>query len=145
MAGTGRLDGPTVLLILADIVLAVHFAIVLFVIGGLVLVLIGNWQRWRWVNTLWFRWAHLAAIAIVVGESWLGLTCPLTTLESWLRVQAGGTAAAQSFIAYWLQRWLFYSAPGWVFTLAYSAFGLAVVWAWWRFPPRSLQGRGQND
>ena len=124
-------------LLLADAVLALHFAIVLFVVGGLALVLVGNWRRWAWVNTRWFRYARLAAIAVVVAESWLGWTCPLTTLESWLRVQAGADAASTSFIAYWLQRWLFYSAPAWVFTLAYTFFGLAVALAWWRFPPRS--------
>ena len=124
-------------LMLADAVLALHFAIVVFVVGGLALVLVGNWRRWAWVNARWFRYAHLAAIAVVVAESWLGWTCPLTTLESWLRVQAGADAASTSFIAYWLQRWLFYAAPAWVFTLVYTIFGLAVALAWWRFPPRS--------
>ncbi len=141
----GTHDGPTVFVILADIVLVLHFAIVLFVVGGLLLVLVGNWRRWRWVNTRWFRFAHLAAIAVVVAESWLGLTCPLTTLESWLRVQAGGAAGAQSFVGYWLQRWLFYSAPDWVFTLAYTAFALAVALAWWAFPPRAGGSSREHD
>ena len=72
--------------LLADAVLVVHFGVVLFVVGGLVVVLAGNWLRWRWVNHLWFRLAHLAAIAVVVIQAWLGQYCPLTTLESWLRV-----------------------------------------------------------
>jgi hypothetical protein len=31
---------------------------------------------------------------------------------------------------------LYYDAPPWVFGLVYTLFGLAVLWLWWRFPPR---------
>ncbi|MDP2248159.1 MAG: DUF2784 family protein, partial [Nitrosomonadales bacterium] len=68
--------------LLANIVLLAHFSIVLFVIGGLFLIIAGNLLSWHWVNRLWFRVAHLLAIGIVITESWLGITCPLTTLES---------------------------------------------------------------
>ena len=108
----------------------------LFVIGGLVAIVVGNLYRWRFVNSWWFRAAHLAAIAVVVAQAWLGIVCPLTTLESWLRVKAGGTAYETSFIEHWVTRFLYYDAPAWVFTAAYTVFGLAVVAAWWRFPPR---------
>jgi polyferredoxin len=121
---------------LADTVLLAHFAIVVFVVGGLVLVVAGNWLGWPWVNRLWFRFAHLAAIATVVAESWLGITCPLTRLESWLRLQTGAAPYGESFIEHWVQRVLFYEAPSWVFAGAYTVFGLLVVVAWWRFPPR---------
>lgn len=124
---------------LADAVLVLHAAIVFFVVGGLVLVVLGNRLGWRWVNRWWFRLAHLGAIAVVVAESWLGITCPLTTLEAWLRTQAGsaeGPGAGQGFIEHWLQRLLFYTAPPWVFVLAYSAFFALVLAAWWRWPPR---------
>ena len=53
---------------LADSVLALHFAVVAFVLGGLVFIIIGNFMRWRWVNALWFRLAHLAAIAVVAAR-----------------------------------------------------------------------------
>ncbi|HTP74100.1 MAG TPA: DUF2784 domain-containing protein [Burkholderiaceae bacterium] len=121
---------------LADLVLVLHLGIVLFVVGGLVLVLVGNRLQWAWVNTAWFRVAHLLAIAFVVVQAWLGRVCPLTTLESWLRAKAGGAGYHRSFIEYWVQRILFYEAPTWVFALAYTVFGLLVVLAWWYFPPR---------
>ena len=123
---------------LADGVLVLHFAIVVFIVGGLVLVFVGNLNGWRWVNAWWFRLAHLAAIGVVVMQAWLGRACPLTTLESWLRTQAGSTTTySESFIEHWVQRILYYEAPPWVFTLAYTAFGMLVAAAWWRFPPHS--------
>ena len=125
---------------LADAVLALHFVVVAFVVGGLVFIVVGNFVHWRWVNALWFRLAHLAAIAIVAAEAWLGITCPLTTLEGWLRAKSGVAttlAYSESFVGYWLHRLLFYSAPPWVFVLAYSVFGLLVVAVWLRFPPHS--------
>jgi len=122
--------------LLADLVLALHFGIVVFVVGGLVLVAVGNWRGLRFVNGWWFRLAHLAAIGIVVAQAWLGVVCPLTTLESWLRVQAGDAGYEASFIEHWVGRALYYDAPAWVFTAAYTLFAAAVVAAWWYFPPR---------
>ena len=121
---------------LADAVLALHVAVVVFVIGGLVLIVIGNLRSWRWVNGIAFRLAHLAAIAVVAAEAWLGVTCPLTTLEMWLRTKARVATYDGSFLEHWLRRILYYDAPTWAFTLAYSLFALAVAAAWWRFPPR---------
>ena len=121
---------------LADVVLIAHFAIVLFVVGGLAIIIIGNHLRWSWVNMLWFRISHLATIGIVVAESWLGIACPLTTLENWLRTKAGQTSYNDSFIAHFLQRLIFYNAPEWIFIVAYTIFGLCVFVAWWRFPPK---------
>ncbi|MCA3154602.1 MAG: DUF2784 domain-containing protein [bacterium] len=130
------MDKPLSYQLLADAVLLLHFAVVLFVVGGLAAVVVGNLRAWRWVNSLWFRLAHLAAIGVVVVQSLLGKLCPLTVLESWLRERAGASAYTTSFIENWVQRVLFYEAPFWVFTLSYMVFGLLVVVAWWRYPPR---------
>ncbi|MBL8476504.1 MAG: DUF2784 domain-containing protein [Methyloversatilis sp.] len=122
--------------LLADAVLLLHFGVVVFVVAGLAAIVFGNLRGWRWVNGLWFRLAHLAAIGVVVVQSMLGRLCPLTVLESWLREQAGGAAYDRSFVEHWVQRVLFHEAPFWVFTVAYSVFGPLVLAAWWRFPPR---------
>ena len=126
----------TLYLLAADTLLLVHFLFVLFVVLGLLLILIGGVLAWSWVRNPWFRWAHLAAIGIVVLQSWLGKICPLTTWEMMLRAKAGDAVYAGSFIAHWMGKLLYYQAPFWVFAVAYTLFGLLVVLAWFWVRPR---------
>lgn len=111
-------------------------AVVAFVVGGLAAVALGQRRGWPWVRNLPFRLVHQAAIGVVAAQAWLGRVCPLTTLESWLRVQAGGPGYERGFIEHWVHAVLFHEAPPWVFTLACTAFALLVALAWWRCPPR---------
>ncbi len=121
---------------LADAVLLLLFAVVIFVVLGLPAIVVGNWRGWAWVNTPWLRVAHMVAIAVVALQAWLGQYCALTVLESSLRRQAGQASYESSFIEHWVQRLLYFEAPLWVFALAYTVFGGLVAWALWRFPPR---------
>ena len=123
--------------LLADIILVVHFAFVLFVVAGLALIWVGAAAGWRWVRNLRFRIAHLAAIAFVAGEAMLGIWCPLTLWEAQLR----GESADKSFVAQWLHRILFYDFPEWIFTTAYVAFALIVGASWWIVRPLSASGK----
>ncbi len=120
----------------ADIVLAIHFAFVLFVVGGLALIWIGYATRWAWVRNVWFRAAHLAAIVFVAGEALLGFMCPLTVLEDALRATVGSAPQDKSFIARWVHRAMFYTAPEWMFTALYIAFAVVVAATLWFIPPR---------
>ena len=117
---------------LADLILVVHFAFVLFVVGGLALIWIGAACGWRWIRNMWFRVAHLAAIVFVAAESLVGIWCPLTIWEDALR----GAHAEKSFVARWVHRILFYSFPEWVFTVAYVVFALVVIASLWLVPPK---------
>jgi Protein of Unknown function (DUF2784) len=127
--------------LLADTVLFIHVGIVFFVVAGLPLTVLGNILRWHWVNNWYFRVAHLAAITVVVVQAWFGQYCALTTLENWLRVQAGATGYSKSFVEHWLERLIFVEAPFWVFMLVYTIFAALVAVTWWRYPPR----KGSKD
>jgi Protein of Unknown function (DUF2784) len=116
---------------IADAVLVVHALFVLFVVGGFALIVLGA-ARWKWVRNRTFRVLHLAAIAFVAAEALLGLACPLTVWEDALR----GAHAERSFVGRWVAGLLYYNFPEWVFTVAYCAFALAVLWAWRAIPPR---------
>jgi len=115
----------------ADAILIVHFLFVLFVVGGLLLTWIGAWRGWRWILGFKFRIAHAIAIVFVAAESLLGIVCPLTEWEDALR----GAINEKSFIARWVHRVMFFSAPEWVFTVLYVAFAMAVVLTFWLVPP----------
>lgn len=119
---------------LADAVLITHFALALFIVLAVPVIITGNIRGWRWVNGPWFRGAHLVAIAVVVLESWTDVTCPLTTLEAWLRTQAGQYVTEEAFVVFWVRRILFYEGPAWAFTAAYTAFGILVAVIWIFFP-----------
>jgi polyferredoxin len=123
-------------ILLADIILFTHAAFIVFVVLGQLLIVMG-WQcRWAWPCNPVFRGIHLLAIGIVVLQAWCGLACPLTLLEHNLRQAAGEAGYQVGFISDWLHRLFFYRAPLWVFTLAYTLFGLLVLFTWWVYPPR---------
>ena len=73
---------------LADLVVLVHVAFIVFVLFGGVLAL-----RWRWVPL-----AHLPAAAWGAAVEFSGWLCPLTPLENALRRAGGGRGYSVDFI-----------------------------------------------
>jgi hypothetical protein len=117
----------------ADALLVLHFAIVVFIVGGLLLTWAGAWLGWSWVRNPWFRYAHLGAIVFVALEAVIGMMCPLTLWEDALR----GGARPDSFIGRWVQRLLYYRAPEWVFATLYVAWAAATLVTLQLVPPRA--------
>lgn len=122
--------------LLADAVLGVHVGFVAFVVIGLLAILAGGIRGWAWVRRPAFRIAHLAAIALVALQAWVGRICPLTILENELRRRAGESVYSGTFVGHWMEALLYYDAPMWVFTTIYTAFGGLVVAAWVFVRPR---------
>jgi hypothetical protein len=118
--------------LLADAVLVVHLAFVLFVVGGLALVLAGARRGWAWIRNPWFRWTHLGAIVFVALEALAGIACPLTVWEDALR----GATGRPSFVARGVRAVLYWDLPMWIFTAAYVLFAAAVAYALIAIPPR---------
>lgn len=129
------METSTLALFAADAVLLLHVLFVVFVIVGLLLILLGKVLAWSWVRNWWFRITHLAAIVVVVLQAWLGVICPLTTLEMALRREAGDATYAGTFISHWLESILYYQAPAWVFAVCYTAFAALVVLSWFWVRP----------
>ena len=78
--------------ILADLVLLIHFAFIVFVIVGGFFA-----SRWRWLP-----WVHLPAVAWAVVLECLGWICPLTPLENLLRQASGEAGYAGGFLEHYL-------------------------------------------
>lgn len=76
----------------ADLVMAIHFAFVLFVPFGALLAL-----KWSWIP-----WVHLPAAAWGAFVGLTGGACPLTDAENALRASAGQTGYPGGFIEHYL-------------------------------------------
>lgn len=77
---------------LADLVLVVHLAFVLFVVlGGLMVV--------RWTP---LAWLHVPAAIWGVMIEYSGWICPLTPLENSFRVRGGGAGYSGGFIEHYV-------------------------------------------
>lgn len=128
----------------ADLMLFLHLSFVAFVIVGLLLIVAGGLRGWDWVRNPWFRTAHLAAIGVVVLQSWFGVVCPLTTIEMTLRARAGDAIYEGTFISHWMESILYYRAPPWVFAASYTAFGAFVAASWFRVRPRGFRSSAEE-
>ena len=123
-------------ILLADIIVVIHFAYVAFVAAGLGAIILGYFFRWGWTRNFWFRLIHLIMIAVVVIQSLCGVYCPLTVWEEQLRAAGGQTLESGGFVARWLSRLLFVDMSLAELTVYYVAFGAAVLLTFIISPPR---------
>ena len=120
-------------MLIADFILTLHVMVVVFNFGGLLAILIGAPLGWSWIRNRRFRIAHVAMMGFVTVEAVLGVSCPLTVLEDWLR----GASGQQSFVQRWAGALIYWDAPPWVFTVLYLLVTMLIVVAWKMVPPRS--------
>lgn len=102
---------------MADIVVAIHFAFVVFVVAGGLLAL-------RWPKVLWAHVPAVAYSAVIVAFS---ITCPLTPLERNLREQAGQERYQESFIERYVEGVLY---PGDMLRHAQALAALVIAGSW---------------
>lgn len=76
----------------ADLVVVLHFAFILFVVFGGLLVF--RWPKAAWTHVPTAVWGALIEFT--------GLICPLTPLEKWLRLAGGETGYGGGFIEHYL-------------------------------------------
>jgi hypothetical protein len=115
--------------VLATIVVLVHLAFVAFVVLGGALAL--RWPRAAWVHLPAALWGILITL--------VGVTCPLTPLENWLRVQAGGTPYDTGFLEHYLLPILYPVAMTRGLQIATGVFVIGLnVLVYWRVFRKSL-------
>jgi hypothetical protein len=100
--------------VLADGIMLLHFAYIVFVIGGAFLVL----QRRGWM------WLHLPAVLWGVWVEFFARTCPLTPLENALRARAGQAGFSGGFIDHYITRLVY---PEGLTTRGQVALGALIV------------------
>ena len=111
------------MLVLADGVVLVHLAFVIFVVAGGFVVL--RWKRVAWVHAPVALWGA----GISLGR-WI---CPLTPLENWLRARSGGAPYAGGFIDHYVMPVLYPVALTRELQIAAGVFVLALnALLYWR-------------
>jgi hypothetical protein len=118
------LSDPDRCLWLADLVVALHFTVVAFVLFGAIAILIGGMRRWEWVRGAVFRLIHLGIVLVVALQQEL---CFLTDWEIELRSRAGKGIEEASFVGRLLHDWLFVDVDLATLQKIYIAFGVLVV------------------
>lgn len=83
--------------VLAEVVLVIHLAFVLFVVLGGLLVM--RWPR--------LAWLHVPAAIWGVLIEYSGWICPLTPLENSLRTKGGEAGYSGGFIEHYIQPTLY--------------------------------------
>jgi hypothetical protein len=118
--------------LLADAVLVLHLAFVVFVVIGGVAVL-------RWPH---LAWVHLPAAVWGALIEFAGWICPLTPLENELRVRGGGSSYEGGFIDHYITGILY---PNGLTRSAQFALGACVLvinaFVYWRLWRRRKQRR----
>ena len=127
---------PQTLSALANLVLAVHVAVILFNVFGLVAVPLGGWLGWRFVRIAWWRALHLGGLALVALQALFGRACFLTIWQSALMRGAGEAASDAPLLQRWIMHAIFWPLPSWAFVVLYVAV-CAYALALWRLVPPS--------
>jgi hypothetical protein len=118
-------------MLLADLVLATHFATAAFLVLGMVLIPLGAYWHWTWVRSRHLRQIHLGLMILIAIEALFHITCPLTTLEAYLR----SSTAPESFWGHQLSQLLYWDLPTEFFTLLYFGCALWIIALWKYVPP----------
>ena len=117
---------------IADIVLIIHFFIVLFITTGFALIPIGYKLDWGWIANIQYRIVHSGLMVFITLETLLGITCPLTSLENSLR----GMYRSQTFVGYWLEQIVYWDLPSQFFLILYCVFLGWTILMWKLFPTK---------
>ena len=80
-------------LILADLVMLIHFFFILFALAGGLFML-------RWPKVIWLHFPAMVWGLLIILFRWI---CPLTPLENWLLIQGGASPYEGGFIAEYLR------------------------------------------
>ena len=117
---------------LADIILILHFLIVIFITAGFIIIPIGYYYNWNWIQNFKLRLFHFGLIFIVTFETLVGITCPLTSIENYLR----GINNSKSFISFWIEKIIYWDFPTSFFMFLYFVFLGWTLLMWKIYPPK---------
>ncbi|WP_163337510.1 DUF2784 domain-containing protein [Desulfopila sp. IMCC35008] len=123
--------------ILADLVLIFHTGVVAFNLLSLPVIIVGRLFRREFIHNPWFRYSHLASMAVVVLLAVFNKICPLTDWEGKLRsLETTGVAYRKTVIQQWVGEFIYYDFAWGTVALAYCIWFIAILVTLWLIPVR---------
>ena len=118
--------------LMADFILIIHFVIVIYIASWILLIPIAYKINWDIFKNKNLRLIHIILLFFVSLESIFGLTCPLTSIENYLR----NIVNTKTFISYWLETIIYWDLPNIFFVGLYSLSLMLTIFWWKLFPPK---------
>ena len=119
---------------IADLILILHFGIVLFITSLFFLIPVGYKFNWIFTKNIKVRVFHAGLMTFVTIETFLGMACPLTYLENYFLNE--NENENKLFLSYWLNKIIYWDLPSYFFLIMYL---ICLVWTfimWYIFPPK---------
>ena len=132
--------------LLADVIVTLHFLVVLFMILGFLGICVGWPLGWRWIRNPWFRGLHLGIMVYIVFNALRGELCFLTHWESAARERAGQSEPGEaSFIGRLFHELTFVEvSQDWLSRIYYVVGALFLVQCLF-VRPRGFRSRGARE
>ena len=119
---------------IADIILVLHFGIILFITSLFFLIPVGYKFNWIFTKNIKIRVFHAGLMTFVTIEKFLGMACPLTYLENYFL--GNNENENKLFLSYWLNKIIYWDLPSYFFLIMYL---ICLVWTFimlYIFPPK---------
>ncbi len=121
---------------IADIILILHFGIILFITSLFFLIPVGYKFNWIFTKNIKIRVFHAGLMTFVTIETFLGIACPLTYLENYFLNE--NENENKLFLSYWLNKIIYWDLPSYFFLIMYL---ICLFWTfimWYIFPPKKV-------
>ena len=128
-------------MLLAHVVLAIHVAVIVFNVAGLVVIPLGALRGWSFVRSPTWRALHVFSWGVVALQAVAGRACFLT---DWQHALGGGTNEAEPLIARWVNAAIYWPLPLWAFAVLYAAAFAWVIALLWIVPPARRRGENRS-
>jgi len=125
--------------ILANIIVVMHFAWIIFMLTGFLLTLCGFWWK-KIFDWLLFRYLHLLGILYVSLLAVMGKYCPLTIWENALREKhESGLAYSGPFIIHYIEKLVYPDINPWFIRIATALIAISTIIIFIIRPPQKRQ------
>lgn len=125
---------------LAELILAVHVAIIGFNVFGVIAIPLGAWRRWSFVRAPLWRLLHLVSLGVVALQAIAGRACVLTNWQG----RYAGVQSSEPLIMRWVNSILFWPLPMWAFNTLYLLVFAYVLILFWLVPPQWKRQRPKS-